>query len=125
MTQQREAGAIIAHYIKALAQASGRRWTKHNERDMQRLGELLAEDHAQGSIPPFYQPASALPAEPPAAAPPQLDSRVTVVLDQSAGRQRAEAADLDDPTYQRWRQQHQRDERTITQRMIDREHSDR
>ena len=130
MTREREASAIIAHYLKALTQASGRRWTEHNDRDMQRLAELLADEQAD-CIQPFYQAAPKLPAEStaptaaPSAAPPQLDSRVTVVLDQAAGREQAKADDLDDPIYQRWRQQRQRDERTITQRMIERERPDR
>jgi len=124
MNAQQEAGAIIAHYLRQLTQASGRRWTEHNDHDMQRLGALLADDQAE-TIAPFYQPAPELPTEQPAAPPRQLDSRVTQVLQeparQPASRPRAEGSDLDDPSYQRWRQQRQQSDTTIAQRMIDRE----
>jgi hypothetical protein len=126
MTRHNEAGAIIAHYLRQLTQASGRRWTEHNDHDMRRLAELLADDDRE-TIAPFYQPAAPpeLPAEPPAAEPPhQLDTRVTTVLEREpASRYAANADDLDDPNYQRWRQQRQRaqSETSIAQRMLDRE----
>ena len=106
MTPQQEAGAIIAHYLRQLTLASGRRWTEHNDHDMQRLTELLA-DVDRETITPFYPPAAphALPVEPPAAEPRQLDTRVTTVLDQPTARERAPADDLDDPDYQQWRAQ--------------------
>ena len=118
MTPHNEAGAIIAHYIRQLTQAAGLRWTEHNERDMARLAELLAEAD-QETIAPFYKPAVELPAEPPAATPQQLDSRVTVVLDQPADSEPAEANDLDDPNYQRWRQRQR--EAAEARRLIQRE----
>jgi hypothetical protein len=43
MDPQREAGAIMAHYLRQLTQAAGRRWTPANDADMQRLAALLAE----------------------------------------------------------------------------------
>jgi hypothetical protein len=126
MTRHNEAGAIIAHYLRQLTQASGWRWTEHNDHDMRRLAELLADDDRE-TIAPFYQPAAPpeLPVEPPAAEPPhQLDTRVTTVLEREpASRYAANADDLDDPNYQRWRQQRQRaqSETSIAQRMLDRE----
>jgi len=112
MTPQNEAGAIIAHYLRQLTQASGRRWTEHNDHDMRRLAALLADDDRE-IITPFYQPATPpeLPVEPPAAEPRQLDTRVTTVLEQPVGRERAPADDLDDPSYQRWREQRPREQR--------------
>ena len=112
MTPQNEAGAIIAHYLRQLTQASGRRWTEHNDHDMRRLAALLADDDRE-TITPFYQPATPpeLPVEPPAAEPRQLDTRVTTVLEQPVGRERAPADDLDDPSYQRWREQRPREQR--------------
>jgi hypothetical protein len=126
MTRQSEAGAIIAHYLRQLTQAAGRRWTEHNERDMQRLAELLADEQAETIVPfyppapqpaePFYPPVPQ-PAELPAEPPRQIDSRVTQVLE----RERASADDLDDPQYTTWRQRRQRNETTIAQRILDRE----
>ena len=115
MTLQGEAGAIIAHYLRQLTQAAGRRWTEHNERDMQRLSELLADEQAE-TIGPFYPPAPQ-PAELPAEPTPQIESRMTQVLE----RERASADDLDDPQYTSWRQRRQRNEITIAQRILDRE----
>ena len=37
------AGAIIAHYLRNLTIAQGKRWTPANDRDMQRLTELLGD----------------------------------------------------------------------------------
>jgi hypothetical protein len=86
---------------------------------MRRLAELLADDSE--TIAPFYQPAEPpeLPDEPPAATPQQLDSRVTVVLDQPAHSEPAEASDLDDPNYQHWRQRQRQAEEA--RRLIQRE----
>src|SRR5215211_9109491 len=122
MTRHTEAGAIIAHYLRQLTQASGRRWTEHNDHDMRRLAELLADEDRE-TITPFYPPAAPLelPVEPLAAEPRQLDTRVTTVLDKPAGRELAAADDLDDPNYQRWRQQRERGETKIAQRILDRE----
>lgn len=113
MTPHNEAGAIIAHYLRQLTMASGRRWTEHNDHDMRRLTELLAEDDDRETITPYYQPAapSTLPIEPPTAEPRQLDSRVTTVLEQPTGREHAPADDLDDPSYQQWRAQRPREQR--------------
>jgi hypothetical protein len=124
-----EAAAIIKHYLRQLTQASGRRWTEHNDHDMRRLAELLADDDRE-TITPFYRPTPSqttatierpaeLPIEPPATEPArQIDTRVTTVLDR---RERAPADDLDDPNYQRWRQQRAQSDTTIAQRMLDRE----
>jgi len=112
MTSHNEAGAIIAHYLRQLTIASGRRWTEHNDHDMRRLTELLADDDRE-TITPYYQPAAppTLPVEPAAAEPRQLDSRVTTVLEQPTERERAPADDLDDPSYQQWRAQRPREQR--------------
>jgi hypothetical protein len=130
VTRHNEAGAIIAHYLRQLTLASGRRWTEHNDHDMRRLAELLAEEDRE-TIAPFYQPAAPpeLSVEPPAAEPPaaeprQLDTRVTTVLDKPAGREHAPAGDLDDPNYQRWRQQRQQQDEQA-RRMLQRERSTR
>jgi hypothetical protein len=112
MTPHNEAGAIIAPYLRQLTIASGRRWTEHNDHDMRRLTELLADDGRE-TITPYYQPAAppTLPVEPAAAEPRQLDSRVTTVLEQPTERERAPADDLDDPSYQQWRAQRPREQR--------------
>jgi hypothetical protein len=80
---------------------------------MRRLTELLADDDDRETITPYYQPGAppTLPIEPPAAEPRQLDTRVTTVLEQPAGRERAPADDLDDPSYQQWRAQRPREQR--------------
>src|SRR5258705_6212841 len=110
MTRHNEAGALIAHYLRQLTQVAGLRWTEHNDRDMRRLAELLADDD-RATIMPFYPPAPPeLPVEPPVGEPRQLDTRVTTVLDQPASRERAPAEDLDDPSYQRWRAQRPREQ---------------
>src|SRR4051812_34413736 len=106
MTPHTEASALIAHYLRQLTRVAGLRWTEHNERDMARLAELLA-DADRETITPFYQPVAPpeLPVEPRTGAARQLDTKVTTVLDQPAGRKRAPADDLDDPSYQQWREQ--------------------
>jgi hypothetical protein len=127
MNAQQEAGAIIAHYLRQLTHASGRRWTAQNDHDMQRLAALLADEEAE-TIAPYYQPAPELLAgstsSPQAEPAGQIGSAVTQVLEREpAKRQPASADDLDDPNFQRWRQQRQRAQSntTIAQRMIDRE----
>jgi hypothetical protein len=124
MTQHNEAGAIIAHYLRQLTQASGRRWTEHNDHDMRRLAELLADDSRE-TITPFYQPAAPpeLAVESLVAEPRQLESRVTTVLEQPVGRERAPADDLDDPSYQQWRAQREPRQREADEalRMLQRE----
>jgi hypothetical protein len=123
MTRHTEASAIIAHYLRQLTLASGRRWTEHNDHDMRRLAELLADEDRE-TITPFYRPGAPpeLPVEPPAAEPRQLDTRVTTVLEREPASRHV-ADELDDPSYQRWRQQRQRaqTETSIAQRMLDRE----
>ena len=59
------AGAIIAHYLRNLTIAQGKRWTPANDRDMQRLTELLGDLGIAGeSIPAFTaEPAAPEPAE--------------------------------------------------------------
>jgi len=140
MATQNEASAIIAHYLRQLTQAAGMRWTEHNDHDMQRLGELLAGDDRR-TITPFYPPAAVpvqpaaapappaaqltQPAEPPTPAPEarQLDTRVTTVLEQPAGRARASTDDVDDPNYQQWRAQREPRQREAEEalRMLRRE----
>jgi hypothetical protein len=115
MNAQQEAGAIIAHYLRQLTQASGRRWTPANDHDMQRLGALLADDQAETIAPYYQQAAPELPAEPH-----QIGSAVTQVLER---REPAHADGLDDPSYQRWRVQRQQDEQA--RRMLQREASRR
>lgn len=81
-----ESGAIIAHYLRQLAQRSGLRWTTANDRDMQRLAELLGDGEAADTIPP-YQPER---------------ERTTVVLEQPA-----------DPRFEAWRRRRADDESAV------------
>jgi hypothetical protein len=55
MNAQQEAAAILAHYLRQLTQATGRRWTPANDHDMTRLAALLADDD-QETIPLYYRP---------------------------------------------------------------------
>lgn len=91
------AGDIIAHYIRNLTLASGKRWSAANDRDMRRMGELLAELGQSGeSIPAFLtEPSLPAPAE-----------RVTVAFDKPATAE-------DDPAFVRWKQQRDEDERSV------------
>jgi hypothetical protein len=52
------AAAILAHYLKHLTLASGRRWTAANDADMDTLADLLDQGDAEGgdAIPPFARP---------------------------------------------------------------------
>lgn len=96
-----QAGAIIAHYLRNLTLASGKRWTAANDRDMQRLSDLLAEAGASGeSIPAFCELMTAPPAE-----------RTTVSFDKPTTAE-------NDPGYLRWKQQRERDDRAAVSRMV-------
>ena len=93
------AGDIIAHYLRNLTIASGKRWTPANDRDMRRMGELLAELGQTGeSIPAFLaEPAAPEPAE-----------RATVAFEKPTTAE-------DDPSFVRWkREREQDDERAVT-----------
>lgn len=102
------AGDIIAHYLRNLTIASGKRWTPANDRDMRRLGELLADLGQSGeSIPAFL--AEPMTVAGVAGAPAADAPRVTVAFDKPATAE-------DDPNFVRWRQQQreQDDERAVT-----------
>lgn len=91
------AGDIIAHYLRNLTLASGKRWTPANDRDMRHLGELLAELGQTGeSIPAFLaEPSLPAPAE-----------RVTVAFDKPTMAE-------DDQNFVRWKQQRDEDDRAV------------
>src|SRR5689334_5346280 len=77
------AAALIAHYLWALAERSGLRWTSANKRDMQSLAELLGhlpDEPPTEELPP-YQPI--------------VSDRRTIVLDRGG----------QDPQFERWRAQ--------------------
>ena len=92
------AGAIIAHYLRQLALAQGKRWTPANDRDMARLTELLGELGIAGeSIPAFTAEPVPAPAE-----------RTTVAFEKPTTAE-------DDPSFVRWkREREQDDERAVT-----------
>ena len=92
------AGDIIAHYLRNLTIASGKRWSAANDRDMRHLGELLAELGQTGeSIPAFLaEPSLPAPAE-----------RVTVAFDKPTTAE-------DDPSFARWKRERDvEDERAV------------
>mgnify|MGYP006323795769 CR=1 FL=1 len=70
------AGAIIAHYLRNLTIAQGKRWTPSNDRDMQRLTELLDELGISGeSIPAFTAERTTVAFEKPAETDPAVSDR--------------------------------------------------
>lgn len=71
LSPSEQAARILAHYLRHLTLATGRKWTSHNDRDMALLGELLSLEEAESDTIPPYRPE-----------PPQLDTRVTQTLDQ-------------------------------------------
>ncbi len=93
------AGAIIAHYLRQLALAQGKRWTPANDRDMARLTELLGELGIAGeSIPAFTAEPVPAPAE-----------RTTVAFDKPTDDPAAT-----DPRFAQWREaRRQADDRSI------------
>ena len=86
------AGAIIAHYLRNLTIAQGKRWTTANDRDMAHLTELLGELGIAGeSIPAFTA------------------ERATVAFDKPADDPAAT-----DPRFAQWREaRRQADDRSI------------
>jgi hypothetical protein len=100
-----EAAAIVAHYLRTLTQRAGLRWTQANDEDMARLSSLLNQVDADldDVIPPFRPAVSnhvqdvVLPDQAP-----QLDTRVTQVLDSQEARQWQE--------FRRWQAQRAEDE---------------
>jgi hypothetical protein len=93
-----EASAILRHYIRALAERSGLRWTPANDADFDRIAALLDQDDAGDTIPP-YRPID----------PPQLATRVTQVLSQEEQQLR---------DFEIWRQQRAEDEKIEAARRI-------
>lgn len=88
LSPEQQAAKIIAHYLKHLTLATGRRWTSQNDRDMALLGELLGvEVEAGDTIPPYDD-------EPP----PIVSDRVT---------QSFERPDYGDPEFGRFRERRQ------------------
>lgn len=103
MTPQQEAAAILNHYMAQLAQRCDAAWTDRNRADIERAALLLAQsgEEPADEIPPYR-----------AAAPRQLDTRVTQVLEREPQPQDA------DPRYRQW--QERRQERAAVGRMIER-----
>jgi hypothetical protein len=98
------AAAIVAHYLKHLTERSGLRWTDANDADMQTLASLLDQADAApelDSIPPFR-----------AAAPPQLDTRVTQVFERDGNDA------IPDPAFQKWRGQQRYSEDDDVRRLV-------
>jgi hypothetical protein len=80
------ASLIIGHYLRALTERAGLRWTDANDQDMQTLASLLDADEAApelDSIPPFERPIAS--------------DRQTLVLE------RAGNDTIPDEAFQRWR----------------------
>jgi hypothetical protein len=81
LAPEQQAARIIAHYLKHLTIATGKRWTAQNDRDMSLLGELLGVvEEAADEIPPYEAPV--------------VSERVT---------QSFEAPDYGDPQFRTWR----------------------
>lgn len=96
-----EAAAIMRHYIRTLAERSGLRWTEANDRDFDRLADLLGDDEAAlDTIPPYERPI--------------VSDRVT---------QSFERDELD-PAFERWRSA-RRDDADDARRMLRRERDTR
>lgn len=96
-----EIAAILRHYVKALTERGGLNWTAANDRDFDRLADLLTgDDSTLDSIPPYARPI--------------VSDRVT----QSFVR------DELDPQFDRWRRERQGDA-DAARRMLRREHGTR
>lgn len=94
-----QAGAIIAHYLRLLTIASGKRWTPSNDRDMRTLTELLAEAGASGeSFPAFCELMA------------QAPERTTVSFDKPLAAE-------DDPGFVRWKREREQDDSAAVARM--------
>jgi hypothetical protein len=86
------ASLIIAHYLRALTERAGLRWTAQNDQDMETLADLLgACEEAQDSIPPYEWPV--------------VSDRQTIVFDRDEP-----PADYGDPNFARWRGRHYRED---------------
>ena len=100
------AARLLEYYIRALVERSGLRWTEANTADFDQLGELLSQVDAApelDSIPPFQ-----------AAAPPQLDTRVTQVFERDGND------GIPDPSFQKWRgqQRYSEDDDVTVRRLV-------
>jgi hypothetical protein len=96
------ASAIIAHYLRALTERAGLRWTQANDADMQTLASLLEAVEATpelDSIPPFERPI--------------VSDRQTVVLDRGNDA-------IPDPSFQKWRGQRRWSEDDDVRRIVTR-----
>lgn len=78
MTAHDEAGAILAHYFRTLAQANGLRWTDANDADIRCVVALLntLSSDTRPALPPYQrrtetETAPRVPAAPPAARDPR------------------------------------------------------
>lgn len=96
MTAHDEAGAILAHSFRMLAQANGLRWTDANDADIQRVVTLLsrATSDMRSTIPP-YQRRTETETAPRSQASPQPAARASHdPRDVSSAENRAAAAEL-------------------------------
>jgi hypothetical protein len=97
------AAAIVAHYLRALTERAGLRWTPQNDADMQALAQLLDAVEAeveQDSIPPFERPI--------------VSDRQTVILDRNGND------GIPDPSFQKWRgqQRYTEDDDAAVRRLV-------
>lgn len=101
MRPHEEAAAILRHYFRQLAKRTEAAWTEANDRDFDRLADLLADAPPElDSIPPY--------------GPPIVSDRVTEVFER----------DELDPNFERWRRA-RRDDADDARRMLRRERGDR
>jgi hypothetical protein len=84
------AARLIAHYLKHLTIATGKRWTSQNDADMTLLAGLLEQDDAGDTIPPFH-------CNNVTDTPPALTTAVTQVFEREGNDA------IPDEGFQRWR----------------------
>lgn len=103
-----ELAAIVGHYLRTLTELSGKRWTDANTRDVERIATLIEQlttttNEPETDTMPAYQPP----------APPQLETRVTQVLERESEP---------GPSFQRRRtRQYAGDDYDIAKRILRRE----
>jgi hypothetical protein len=100
------AARIIQHYIRALVERNGLRWTPQNDADMQTLAQLLDQGGAApelDSIPPFEGDM-----------PPICSDRTTQVFERDGNDT------IPDPAFQRWRGQQRYTEDEDVRRIVTR-----
>jgi hypothetical protein len=95
------AAAIISHYLRALTERAGLRWTPQNAADMQTLARLidqLDQGEPQDTIPPYQAPV--------------VSDRQTVVLERDDYERQQWYA------FHRWQTERAEDERVEQARRI-------